>query len=757
VVHRDIKPENIMLRGHHALVTDFGVAKAVSEATGRQTLTTAGVALGTPAYMAPEQASADPHLDHRVDIYALGAVAYELLTGRPVFMGTTPQMVLSAHVTEAPVPMTKYRETVPRALEALVMRCLEKQPADRWQSAEELLPQLEALATPSGGITPTQTQPTTGFVARKHRILVAVPVAVAVVVIGLLALQVLRGRPLNITVSDIRPVTSEPGVEYQPAIAPDGKEVAFVAGIGAPHLVIRGTLSGGSAVPGDTALRTEAFPEWSPDGDYVRFYGCRATGCAWEETGRLGGIVRPARLPQRAVAQPAWSPDGTRVAFVDRDTIFTASTVDGVVHQLAIHKEGYHSLHSLVWSPDGKLIAYVNGNVAWRYSGNVMGSSIWILDAAGGVPRPVTTSDFLNVSPAWLDARHLLFVSNREGPRGMFAVEVGTGGARGEPRGVSGVADPHSISYSATAHQLAWAKLTLRQNVWSYALGRSGPTSIRDGRPVTSGAQVVETHDVSPDGRWLLYDSNLRGNMDLYRVALSGGEAVRLTEGSEDEWYPRWSPDGGEIAYYAATRAGSQQTEVRVVPANGGAAVAVSHRLENAENPQWSPDGRRLALASDQTGRLDVWTVSRDSVGGPWHEATQLTDFGCFPADWAPDGSGVLCTSGPVLWSISPEGKVLWRYELASVNHLTLVGSTAGFTARFSRDGATLFLGAVHEDGRRGIWAIPAKGGPARLVIAFDDPNLVAAFGGVVSVGRDQLYLTVSEYESDIWAAKLKW
>jgi TolB-like protein len=155
VVHRDIKPENIMLRGHHALVTDFGVAKAVSEATGRQTLTTAGVALGTPAYMAPEQASADPHLDHRVDIYAVGAVAYELLTGRPVFMGTTPQMVLSAHVTEAPVPITKYRETVPRALEALVMRCLEKQPADRWQSAEELLPQLEALATPSGGITPT--------------------------------------------------------------------------------------------------------------------------------------------------------------------------------------------------------------------------------------------------------------------------------------------------------------------------------------------------------------------------------------------------------------------------------------------------------------------------------------------------------------------------------------------------------------------------------------------------------------------------
>ena len=89
VVHRDIKPDNVMLSGRHALVMDFGVAKAVSEATGRQQLTTAGVALGTPAYMAPEQATADPHLDHRVDIYAVGVLAYELLAGRPPFTATT--------------------------------------------------------------------------------------------------------------------------------------------------------------------------------------------------------------------------------------------------------------------------------------------------------------------------------------------------------------------------------------------------------------------------------------------------------------------------------------------------------------------------------------------------------------------------------------------------------------------------------------------------------------------------------------------
>ena len=145
VVHRDIKPDNVMLSGRHAMVTDFGVAKAITGATGRQALTTAGVAVGTPAYMAPEQATADPNLDERVDIYAVGVLAYELLTGRTPFAGPTAQAILAAHVTARPDPVTKHRENVPAGLAALVMRCLEKNPADRWQRADELLRALEAM------------------------------------------------------------------------------------------------------------------------------------------------------------------------------------------------------------------------------------------------------------------------------------------------------------------------------------------------------------------------------------------------------------------------------------------------------------------------------------------------------------------------------------------------------------------------------------------------------------------------------------
>ena len=184
VVHRDIKPDNIMLSGRHAMVTDFGVAKAVSEATGRQQLTTAGVALGTPAYMAPEQAAAEDHIDHRADIYAIGAMAYELLAGRPPFTGNTSQAILGAHVTETPEPVTKHREAVPPALEQLVMKCLEKKPADRWQSAEAMLPQLEAMATPSGGMTPTGTLPAAPARAPVPRNLIGAVAAAVLVVAG---------------------------------------------------------------------------------------------------------------------------------------------------------------------------------------------------------------------------------------------------------------------------------------------------------------------------------------------------------------------------------------------------------------------------------------------------------------------------------------------------------------------------------------------------------------------------------------------
>src|SRR6266853_868698 len=187
IVHRDVKPDNVLLSGKHALVTDFGVAKAVSSSTGSGTLTSLGMALGTPAYMAPEQAAGDPNVDHRADLYAVGALGYELLAGRPPFSGMSPQGMLAAQVTATPDPVTQHRASVPPALAALIMRCLAKHPADRPQSAEELVAQLESMATPTGGITPQQAEISSGTAAAIRR---AHPVRVATL-FGFAALGVL--------------------------------------------------------------------------------------------------------------------------------------------------------------------------------------------------------------------------------------------------------------------------------------------------------------------------------------------------------------------------------------------------------------------------------------------------------------------------------------------------------------------------------------------------------------------------------------
>jgi len=138
VVHRDIKPENVLLVKDHALVSDFGVAKALTNATGDTGLTSAGMTLGTPAYMAPEQVAADPQVDQRSDIYSTGILAYEMLGGRTPFGNGSPQRLLAAHIAERPEPVGRVRPELPRDTAAIVMRCLEKDPAARWQTADEL-------------------------------------------------------------------------------------------------------------------------------------------------------------------------------------------------------------------------------------------------------------------------------------------------------------------------------------------------------------------------------------------------------------------------------------------------------------------------------------------------------------------------------------------------------------------------------------------------------------------------------------------
>jgi TolB-like protein len=254
VVHRDIKPENVLLADRHALVTDFGIAKAVSAATDRQTLTTAGVALGTPAYMAPEQIAADPRTDHRADIYALGAMAYELLSGQPPFVRPTTQGVLGAHMTEPAAPLIQHRASVPAPLAALVMKCLEKKPADRWQSADELLRALEIGYATS--VTPAAIVPRRGLWRSKVIIIAS---GLAVIALGIAAWQFNRDRsgldPNRVAVMRFENLTGADSLESFGAIVSDmitnGLSRTEVVSVVPAASVAASSIRGGKRVPVD--------------------------------------------------------------------------------------------------------------------------------------------------------------------------------------------------------------------------------------------------------------------------------------------------------------------------------------------------------------------------------------------------------------------------------------------------------------------------------------------------------------------------
>jgi Tol biopolymer transport system component/serine/threonine protein kinase len=739
VVHRDIKPDNVMLSGRHAMVTDFGVAKAVSEATGRQTLTTAGIALGTPAYMSPEQAAADPHVDHRADIYAVGVMAYELLTGRPPFVGASPQQVLSAHVTEQPEPVTARRATIPPALDQLIMKCLAKRPADRWQSADEMLPVLEGLAaTPSGGLTPTGTIPVKALEQRpNHRVAVAAGVVVAIGIVGFLGWSSFRSAPPVIIVSNIRQITRAPEVEFLPVLSPGGREVAYATGhfgTGEFHIAVR-DLGGGRALPlTEDRPGVQIFPRWTADGERVVFVERRAGEFGLYAIPRFGGPATPIPGPSRI-----GSIYGDSIAYRHRDSLMVQSLQGGAARFVATIPG---SSHSLAWSPDGSRIVGVEGNIQWLLAANIAPSSLWVLDMATGRRSYVTQYPSLNVSPQWLpDGRGLLFISDREGSRDVYAVWLtGSGEPGAAPTRVTTGLDPHSITISHDGSTVVYSELSSRSNVWQIPLSGTGPASLSEARPVTVGNQTAENHGLSPDGRLLAYDSNQDGNQEIYVVPVEGGEPRQLTTDPGHDFHPEFSPDGNEIVFYSM-RYGTR--DLFLIPAGGGTATRLTDDPGQEQHPSFSPDGLSIAyMAGPQ-----VAIISRDHVGGEW-SLPRVMGEGGYPS-WSSDGEWMAIERGRSIIALGPGGQ----------ERVIVDGAAAGFTGAswpaLSLDGETVYFRAAHADGRYGIWAAPTAGGLPSLVVDFDDPSLLVTFG--LSVGHGTLFLTLVEVESDIYAMDLEY
>jgi eukaryotic-like serine/threonine-protein kinase len=750
VVHRDIKPDNVLLSGRHALVTDFGVAKALSEATGRHQLTSAGIALGTPAYMAPEQAVGEPNIDHRVDIYALGILGYELVSGRTPFSARTSQEMLAAHVVQQPAPLCSHRPACPPGLEAVIMKCLAKRAADRWQSADELLAQLEPLATPSSGITPSATQPLKSVAPASGRRGLGVWLGVAAMVIALSAVVafLLSRRPSEIRLGRRVQLTLSQGLELDPALSPDGKFVAYVAGpLGQTRLYVR-QVDGGTPV----AITPEShgfarMPRWSPDGQRLVFSSERGI----ELIPAFGGVARLlVPLLGGAWLDAAWSPDGRSIVYGSGDSVLIRTIDGGTDRGLAQLSEA----HSCTWSPDGHWIACVSGNRQFVRNdnyGNIASSSVWTIPSAGGTPVSVTDQKSHNTSPAWLPGS-LLYVSNRDGGRDIYQVMLTRSGrpANDAVRVSTGL-NAATVSASGDGRRVTYATYSRTANVWSLPIPSHGSSSASLAKPVTSGGQEIEGYDVSADGRWLVFDSNRGGTQQIYRMPIQGGEVQQITSGDVPSLAPAFSPDGREIAYHSFVN-GIRQ--LFVMPVEGGTPVQVTSGSTHSRIVSWSPDGRTLTFVKAALlPTQETATVSRDS-NNHWGASRTFLKGGA-AALWAHDGKAAV-----TLLRADPGRFAIVIAPREGGTSRTLVPPEATFDPNgiawgFSADGRLVYyLAQDPESHRIGIWGVASAGGNSRPVVQFDN-----SFGSlnraVLRVHGQQFYFSRGDSQSDIWLTEV--
>lgn len=714
LVHRDIKPENVLLRGRHALVADFGVAKAVSEATGRQSLTTAGVALGTPSYMAPEQATADPNVDHRVDIYAVGILAYELLAGRTPFGGDAPQRVLARHLTEAPEPLRRHREAVSPELEAVVMRCLAKLPADRWQSAEELLRQIEQLMTPSGGVTPTDTKPLAALRARgTARAVVYSAAAIAILLVGAAAWLLWNGRsgdasrlpaPVQLTANPRE--SSVMGA----AISPDGKFLAFVDSRGITLQDLASSERHPIAIDVTVTVRRVW---WFPDGTQLLFLaGDPGRDVTLWAISVFGGHAR--RIADN-VQTAGVSPDGKQIALIRglgggqqsfRDLWIAGPAGEGA-HALARADSG-QSFWTLAWSPDSRNVAIG----AW--GGDSM--TIELVPVAGGSRRTLLSDSTLfqnwtGILPfAWCGDGRLVY-ARRDGPGHqstsniwIIDVDAERGVTRGEPRRLTqwSAANVRAISVTSDCRRVVALQVRNQADVYVAQLDAAG-AALRDVRKMTLDEREDFPSGWSPDGRSLLLMSARTGSYGVYwQDPLGQPDVLKfIAPAGGAEFGAAVAPMGDRVLivrdsgmFAVPATGGSAQLlvrgvfrDIRCTPGPSGFCLVshldgnrylfsrldpftgqlreVAHTAHRIPFTNWdlSRDGKHIAIVHN-----DDNTITIVSMDGTRDRIVNVRGWRNFEyVAWTVDGSGLFINSGSAGAESFP---ALLRVDLAGVAHV---------------------------------------------------------------------------------------
>jgi Tol biopolymer transport system component/predicted Ser/Thr protein kinase len=649
IVHRDIKSGNVMVTASgQAKIMDFGLAHLGE----RTKITKTGSTVGTPGYMSPEQAQGHP-VDRRSDIWSLGVVLYEMVTGRLPFEGEREEAVLYSILNDEPEPITAQRVGVPTEMDRIVAKALAKSPEERYPHVEDMLVDLRALRkrVESTARMKAVSKVTAPRLARRGLLwagaLVAVVAAATVAIWHFRSTSQEPARPLNPV-----PLTSYLGSETYPSFSPDGKQVAFSwDGEKQDNFDIYVKLL--DAGPPDRLTSNPAddlCPAWSPDGRRIAFYRRTRDSLAIYSVSSRGGSERKLGdvtfldQPWRVGHQLSWSPDGRFLAFEDKESaegrysIFLLSIATREKRRLPIVATG--PLHHIgpAFSPDGQSLAFFG-------TAGVNSGDFYVASVAGGEAKRLTSDGQLTAGLAWTaDGREIVFSSARAGERSLWRISA-AGGTPEHLGALGGVALLPAISRQGG--RLLYVQRVSETNIWRFdAHGRSPP------RRFIASTRDDENPQYSPDGERIVFVSNRSGSHALWLCDSDGSNPVQLTSfgGSTVNGFPSWSPDGRQIAFDSNFKG---NWDIYVIDAEGGAPHPLTTDSGADARPSWSRDGRWIYFASTRTGTNQVWKVSAEG-GRP----IQVTRAGGNNPVESADGKFVYyskATVPPSIWRVPAE------------------------------------------------------------------------------------------------------